>query len=198
MNSSTYTLNDTPYKTDRRAEQHSGDWVKIGDPREEKRQRQRWTSLLDARSNVNYISLIYNQSMDRPIVSETIVPPLNFLDPISEMFNAGNKAQKEFVLEVYRVFADYFTRHADFKGSYFVFRTFVFDENCIVIEWVFPDIIFSLNIEEEIEGSSWSLLSSSAAGDLALGDTVDKKGSIQNIIISAINQIQNQRTYARK
>lgn len=121
--------------------------------------RRKELSWVYARGDVAIGQNAYNSVM-KP-ASDVLIDehgPLSYLAPISEILPKCSAEQDKYVSVILDSFSNLFQKRLFYSKDEFMFRAFEFDENSIVIEWVFHEAIFSLNIEEKTKYSSWSLI----------------------------------------
>lgn len=94
--------------------------------------------------------------------------PLSYLAPISEILPKCSAEQDKYVSVILDSFSNLFQKRLFYSKDEFMFRAFEFDENLVVIEWVFHEAILSLNVEKKTKYSTWSLI--------FLGESAKKKG----------------------
>lgn len=140
--------------------------------------------------NENLIQYLYNQSMEQ---SGFVFDKLNnpeFLSLVKEAFDWGNEQQQVFIRSVYNALFRAIPQDKQYLFDDLFFDVSVAEDDSIVIEFVTPELYFSVDIEEKTINSSWTFSVKKNDGSrVSRGGFFNDKFTVSYVIRSVCRQM---------
>lgn len=145
----------------------------------------------------NLFQYPYNHSMGQEFIFGTIDNP-DFLSSVRAAFELGNAQQQKFIRSVNDALIQAIPQEKQYLFEDYSFDAYAAEDGSVVIEFITPDLYFSVDIEENPINSSWTFSIKNEYGPRGSnGGFFNEKLTVRYVINSVCRQMIQWMEYGR-